>query len=245
MSKIQNALERADEERATRSAADARAEAGTEASPQARAMWQEVRRWETSVVARRSPQSPVAPGRAPHSGGGANVSTPRLETRPADAGPAWDEALRQAQGILVTCEQRMAVARDAAAASAAGVTAHAAIAAQAARELTRLQQAAQHAQEQMQAAERIYEGQRDRVAALQQGQVLAAACRKAEQEAQVAAQLVTHTSQELAHYQARHRDLTTTVDDLRRRLSETLARLQAAPGRTGPATEQHPKGSHG
>jgi hypothetical protein len=244
MSKVQNALKQAEAERLLRAALEAGDPPGEGSSALAQAMWQEVRRWET-LVARRSPQAPPEPGRPAPADTAVSASAVRPAARPA-AGPEradWDAALRQAQAVLAACEQRLQAARHAAGASAAGVTAQEAVVAQAAQELARRQQASRAAQEQAQAAERVHEAQRQRVAALQQGHVLATALRQAEAEAELAAQQVARAGEELAHCQARQRALTTTVDDLLRRLAETVARINGDAAGPGPGAGQHPEGT--
>ena len=227
MSRIQDALKRAEESRnvRTQSASAIPADA-TATSAQ---LDDEVRQLEASLAAWRV--QPAAPA----------VTPP-----PADAQhqkPSGvrlcEEDIRRAHAALAACEERRERSRQQCAALQGQVTEQERVVAQAATHLAVLQQRLQESEALVQGAEAEQAACGERLAALRQCQALAQAATDAEQHLQANTETIARialvqqrVTEKLSQHQREAQELRATAAQMRQRLTEALARAQSIAGST-------------
>ena len=223
MSKIQNALKRAEEHRASKT------QAGGLPPHEAltpEGLDDEVRRLEALISAWRvRPADPVP----------ASVSVGPARTSAASVGGPWVEELQRCQAVLAACDERLTRAQQQRASIQAQVAEQERVVAQAAAHLAALQQRFQAAEADVQQVTEERTAHGERISILQQCQVLAQAAAETEQRLQVNTEMVAEitlvqqrVTDKLSQHQRASQELRESAETLRQQLADMLKRAQLA-----------------
>ena len=246
MSKMQDALKRAAEDRDLQRASQPPAARPEPAAPGAQELWQEVRRLEASLASWSAQRSGASSGQPAESAVGkpqqASSAGPH---RREDSVQRWQEAIQRCQAKLASYEEQAENRRQQQAAAQAQAVAQERLVAQAAADLTVLRQRLSEATGAVQAVEAETARELERLAALRECQELSRASQATEEELRVTAEIVAHITQhqrqvgeKLALCQQRGGELQQAADGLRRQLERALVRAElAGPTETAPGSQ--------
>ena len=227
MSRIQDALRRAEEHRGSRS------QAGPEARESSMRLDDEVREFEASLTAWRArPAEPaVEPAQHPPS-----VFQQGQETAPLRAivNP-WDEDIRRCRDALAACEARVARARRQQKVLHTQVREQECVVAEAATHLHVLQQGLKELEDGVRRTEAERSAEGERLLALRQCQALAQAAAEADQRLQAnteamarMARVQQRVSEKLSQQQEEADALRSAAAELRQQLAEALERARSS-----------------
>ncbi len=239
MSRIQEALKRAEEQRAGRTPSAAAPKDGA-VTPEA--LDDEVRRLELSLSAWRA--RPAEPASTPPLAQTAAVSkrAPPPAHRTGTASDSWETEICRCQDTLALCEQRLTQAHQQRAACQGQVAEQERVVAQATAHLVALQQRVQDAAAAVRNIEADRAAHGERLSALRQCQTLAQAAVEAEGQIQTNTETIARiarvqqrVTEKLSQHQQEAQELRAAAAELRRRLADTLARTQhpASPAMNG------------
>lgn len=235
MSKIQEALKRADEHRNARiQSVGAIPRKGTAASAR---LDDEVRRFEASLAAWRAPRpaGPAATPQQPEPAASKNETNGlHAQTSPSALG-RWDEEIRRCQVLVAACEERLTHSQQQRASLQAQAVEQERVVAQAAALLSALQQRFQECEAGVRSIEAERTAHGERLSALRQCQTLAQAIGKAEQQLHASTEAIARmarvqqrVAEKLSQRQQKSQELRAAAVQLRQQLAEARSRAQPA-----------------